>query len=96
MSLAEAAKNAGRSFRESWQSRAAPRQPRPPPGQRAVPLHYAFWVIVPAADAPALTAVITTVTGPLRTHGPPTTSAGTTALTIGAAGDTWALAGFAT
>jgi hypothetical protein len=54
---------------------------------------------VPAAGAPALTAFITTVTGPQRPQqGPPTatTSAATTALTISVAGRTWVLAGFGT
>ena len=72
---------------------------RPPPGQQAVPVQYVFWITVPAADAPALTAFITTVTGPQSPQqGPPTatTSAATTALTISVAGRTWVLVGFGT
>lgn len=77
-------------------SPVSPLQPPPPPGQQAVPVQYAFWITVPAADAPALTAVTTTVTGPQRPQGPPTASAATSALIISVAGRTWALAGFAT
>jgi hypothetical protein len=53
---------------------------------------------VPAADAPALTAVTTTVTGPQPppTQGPPTASAATTALIVSVADRTWAPGGFAT
>ena len=80
-------------------SPVSPFRPPPPPGQQAVPVQYVFWITVPAADAPALTAFTTTVTGPQRPHqGPPTatTSAATTALTISVAGRTWVLAGFGT
>jgi len=79
-------------------SPVSPFQPPPPPGQQAVPVQYVFWITVPAADAPALTAVTTTVTGPQRPQqGPPTaTSAATTSLTISVAGRTWVLAGFGT
>ena len=80
-------------------SPVSPFRPPPPPGQQAVPVQYVFWITVPAADAPALTAFITTVTGPQRPQqGPPTatTSAATTALTISVAGPTWVLAGFGT
>ena len=74
-------------------------QPPPPPGQQAVPVQYAFWITVPAADAPALTAVTTTVTGPQRPpgpQGPPVASVATSALIISAAGRTWVLVGFGT
>ena len=74
-------------------------QPPPPPGQQAVPIQYVFWITVPAADAPGLTAVTTTLTGPQhpqRPQGPPTASVTTTALTITAAGHTWVLVGFGT
>ena len=80
-------------------SPVSPFRPPPPPGQQAVPVQYVFWITVPAADAPALTAFITTVTGPQSPQqGPPTatTSAATTALTISGAGRTWVLAGFGT
>lgn len=79
-------------------SPVSPFQPPPPPGQQAVPVQYVFWITVPAADAPALTAVTTTVTGPQppATQGPPTASVATTALTISVAGRTWVLVGFGT
>ena len=77
-------------------SQVSPFRPPPPPGQQAVPVQYVFWITVPAADAPALTAVTTTVTGPQRPQGPPTASAATSALTISVAGRTWGLVGFAT
>jgi hypothetical protein len=78
-------------------SPVSPFQPPPPPGQPAVPVQYVFWITVPAADAPALTAVTTAATGPQRSSpGPPTTSASNSALTISVAGRTWVLAGFAT
>ena len=80
-------------------SSVSPFRPPPPPAQQAVPVQYVFWITVPAADAPALTAFITKVTGPQRPQqGPPTatTSAATTALTISVAGRTWVLAGFGT
>jgi len=78
-------------------SPVSPLQPPPPPGQQAVPVQYAFWITVPAADAPALTAVTTTVTGPQPpSQGPPTARVATTALTISVADHTWVLAGFAT
>jgi hypothetical protein len=73
-------------------------RPPPPPGQQAVPVQYVFWITVPAADAPALTAVTTAVTGPQRppTQGPPTASVATSALIISVAGRTWVLVGFGT
>jgi len=77
-------------------SLVSPLQPPPPPGQQAVPVQYVFWITLPAADAPALTAVTTTVTGPQPSQGPPIASAATTALTISVAGHTWVLVGFAT
>jgi len=78
-------------------SPVSPFQPPPPPGQQAVPVQYVFWITVPAADAPALTAVTTAVTGPPRpSPGPPTTSAANSALAISVAGRTWVLVGFAT
>jgi hypothetical protein len=80
-------------------SPVSPLQLPPPPGQQAVPVQYAFWITVPAADAPALTAVTTTVTGPQRpqgSQGPPTASVATSALIISAAGRTWVLVGFGT
>jgi hypothetical protein len=79
-------------------SPVSPFQPPPPPGQQQpVPVQYVFWMTVPAADVPALTAVTTTVTGPQRPQqGPPTASAATSELTISVAGRTWVLVGFAT
>lgn len=80
-------------------SPVSPFQPPAPPGQQAVPVQYVFWITVPAADAPTLTAVTTAVTGPQHpSPGPPTatTSATNSALTISVADRTWVLAGFAT
>jgi hypothetical protein len=71
-------------------------QPPPPPGQQAAPVQYVFTITVPAADAPALTAVTTTVTGPSRPQGPPTASPATSTLFISVAGRTWALVGWGT
>jgi hypothetical protein len=71
-------------------------RPPPPPGQQAVPVQYGFWITLPAADVPALGAVIPTAPGP---PGPPTASVVTSAATIPAvsvAGRTWVLVGFAT
>jgi hypothetical protein len=78
-------------------SSVSPFQPPPPPGQQAVPVQYVFWITLPAADAPALTAVTTTVAGPQRpSPGPPTTSAATSTLIISVADRAWVLVGFAT
>lgn len=78
-------------------SPVSPFRPPPPAGQQAVPVQYVFLITVPAADAPALTAVTTTVTGPQGTHpGPPTASSANTGLTISAADRTWMLVGFGT
>lgn len=67
----------------------------PPPGQQAVPVQYVFWITLPAADAPALTALTAAIAGPPN-QGHPTASAATSALTISVAGRTWVLVGFAT
>jgi len=75
-------------------SSISPFRPPPPPGQPPVPVQYGFWITLPAADAPALTAVITTVAGPQRPQGPPVASAATAALTISVAGRTWFPVGF--
>lgn len=40
------------------------RPPTPPGQQQAEPAQYGFWITVPAADAPAVTAVITAAQGP--------------------------------
>jgi hypothetical protein len=71
-------------------------RPSPPPGQQAVPIQYGFWITLPAADAPALAAVIPTAPGP---PGPPTARVVTSAAAIPAvslAGRTWVLIGFTT
>jgi hypothetical protein len=71
-------------------------RPPPPPGQQAVPVQYGFWITVPAADVPALAAVIPTASG---SPGPPTARVVTSAATIPAvsvAGRTWVLIGFTT
>ena len=52
-------------------SRLTSFQPPTPPGQQqAEPAQYGFWITVPAADAPAVTAVITAVEGPLSSGAP--------------------------
>jgi hypothetical protein len=71
-------------------------RPPPPPGQQAPPVQYGFAITVPAADVPALAAVLPTAPGP---PGPPTASAVTPATPIPAisvAGHTWILLGYAT
>jgi hypothetical protein len=71
-------------------------RPPPAPGQQAPPVQYGFWITLPAADVPALAAVIPTASGP---PGPPTASVVTSATpipTISVAGRTWVLQGFAT
>jgi hypothetical protein len=71
-------------------------RPPPPPGQQAAPIQYGFWITVPAADVPAVAAVIPTASG---SPGPPTTSVVTSATPIPAvsvAGRTWVLVGFST
>jgi hypothetical protein len=71
-------------------------RPPVPPGQQAVPIQYGFWITLPAADMPALAAVIPAASGP---PGPPTARVATSAATIPAvsiAGRTWVLIGFAT
>jgi hypothetical protein len=72
-------------------------QPPTPPGQQTPPVQYGFWITVPAADAPALTAVITVVTGPQGPQGsqdPPTSRVTNAALTVRVADSTWVLVGF--
>jgi hypothetical protein len=71
-------------------------RPPPPPGQQAPPVQYGFSITVPAADVPALAAVLATAPGP---PGPPTASAVTSATPIPAisvAGRTWILLGYST
>jgi hypothetical protein len=73
-----------------------PFRPPPPPGQQAPPVQYGFSITVPAADVPALAAVLPTASVP---PGPPTASAVTSATpipTISVAGRTWILLGYAT
>ena len=73
-----------------------PFRPPPPPGQQAPPVQYGFSITVPAADVPALAAVLPTAPGP---PGPPTASAVTPATPIPAisvAGRTWILLGYST
>jgi hypothetical protein len=74
-------------------------RPPPPPGQQAEPVQYGFSITVPAADVPALTAVLPTAPGPPGPPGPPTASAVTSATaipTISVAGRTWILLGYST
>jgi hypothetical protein len=69
-------------------------QPPPPAGGApAPPAGYAFTVVLPAADAAALTAVTTAVTGAqASTAASPTTApAGASSLAISVAGKTWVL-----
>ena len=71
-----------------------PFRPPPPPGQQAPPVQYGFSITVPAADVPALAAVLPTAPGP---PGPPTASAvspAATIPTISVAGRTWILLGY--
>ena len=71
-------------------------RPPPPPGQQAPPVQYGFSITVPAADVPALAAVLPAAPGP---PGPPTASAVTSATPIPAisvAGHTWILLGYGT
>ena len=71
-------------------------RPPTPPGQQATPVQYGFWITLPAADVPALAAVIPTPSGP---PGPPSASvvnAATDFPTISVAGHTWLLLGYGT
>jgi len=70
-------------------------RPPPPPGQQAPPVQYGFSITVPAADVPALAAVLPTGSGP---PGPPSASAVSSATpipTVSVAGRTWVLLGYA-
>ena len=72
-----------------------PFRPPTPPGQQAPPVQYGFSITVPAADVPALAAVLPTGSGP---PGPPSASAVTSATpipTVSVAGRTWVLLGYA-
>ena len=75
-----------------------PFQPPTPPGQQPAPVQYGFSITVPAADVPALAAVLPTAPGPPGPPGPPSASAvnpATPIPTISVAGRTWILLGFA-
>jgi hypothetical protein len=77
-------------------SPVSPFRPPPAPGQQAAPVQYGFWITVPAADVPALTAIFPTAPA---SPGPPTARVVTSAASIPAisvAGRTWVLQGFAT
>jgi hypothetical protein len=72
------------------------RPPTPPGQQQAPPVQYGFSITVPAADVPALAAVLPTAPG---SPGPPTASAVTSATpmpAISVAGRTWILLGYST
>ena len=76
-----------------------PFRPPTPQGQQAPPVQYGFSITVPAADVPALAAVLPTAPGPPGSPGPPTASAVTSATptpTISVAGRTWILLGYGT
>ncbi|MGD0558421.1 MAG: hypothetical protein ABSA93_26030 [Streptosporangiaceae bacterium] len=71
-------------------------RPPAPSGQQTVPIQYGFWITLPAADVPALSAVIPTASG---SPSSPIASVVTSAATIPAvsvAGRTWVLIGFTT
>jgi hypothetical protein len=71
-----------------------PFQPPTPPGQQAPPVQYGISITVPAADVPALAAVLPMAPG---SPGPPTASAVTSATVspaISVAGRTWILLGY--
>jgi hypothetical protein len=72
-------------------------RPPTPPGQQAEPVQYGFSITVPAADVPALAAVLPMASGPPAPPGPPSASAVTAATptpTISVAGRTWILLGY--
>jgi hypothetical protein len=72
-------------------------RPPSPPGQGAQPVQYGFWITVPAADVPALEAVITKVAGPPSSPGQgPVSSVAQFALVISVGGRSWLMAGFST
>jgi hypothetical protein len=69
-------------------------RPPPPPGQQAPPVQYGFSITVPAADVPALAAVLPMASAP---PGPPSASPVNSATPIPAisvAGRTWVLLGY--
>ena len=71
-------------------------RPPAPPGQQAAPVQYGFSITVPAADVPAVAAILPTAPG---TPGPPTASTVNSATPIPAisvAGRTWILLGYST
>lgn len=73
-------------------------QPPTPQGQQPVPVQYGIWITVPAADAPAVIAIIPTApdtqgVGPVATSVP---VAGARAFAISVAGRTWVPIGFGT
>jgi hypothetical protein len=71
-------------------------RPPAPPGQQAAPVQYGFSITVPAADVPAVAAVLPTAPG---TPGLPTASTVNSATPIPAisvAGRTWILLGYST
>jgi hypothetical protein len=73
-------------------------RPPPPPGQQAPPVQYGFSITVPAADVPALAAVLPTGSGPPGPPGPPAASAVNSATpipTVSVADRTWVLLGYA-
>lgn len=73
-------------------------QPPTPPGQQAQPVQYGFWITLPAADMPVLTAVLTAVApSSPETQGPVATSAADASVpAITVADRTWVAVGFGT
>lgn len=63
--------------------------PPPPPGGAAEPGGYAFTIVLPAADVPALTVVTTRVAGPPNDSSPSTSPVGSAVLALSVAGKTW-------
>jgi hypothetical protein len=71
-------------------------QPPTPPGQPAAPVQYGFWITVPAADGPALAAVIPTAPGSPGSPTAKVVTLGTPIPAVSVAGRTWVLVGFST
>jgi hypothetical protein len=72
-------------------------QPPTPQGQQAVPTQYGFWITLPAADAPTLTAIATMAPQTRPGSGPVAASAANAPIfAITVAGRTWVPIGYAT
>jgi hypothetical protein len=72
-------------------------QPPTPSGQQAVPTQYGFWITLPAAAVPALTAIAALAPPVPAGSGPVTSSAaGAVIFVISVAGRTWVPIGYST